>query len=503
MNYIDRRHPSVSSRIIPVQPFDYVVFGATGDLTKRKLIPALYHRFLDRQFDARSRIIGVSRTKWSDAEFQEVARASVAEFVDKEYQDKKTVEEFLSIFSYVANDVTDKAGWAELRDNLRDDPEIVRAFYLAVAPDLFGPICEYLAKREYYRRDARVVLEKPLGHDLQSSVQINDAIAEIFEEDQIYRIDHYLGKETVQNLLALRFANILFEPIWNSAHIDHVQITVAESVGAGTRGYYDESGALRDMIQNHMLQLLCLVAMEPPAADDANALRDEKLKVLRSLTPITGEAVGRLTVRGQYRGVSSDSTSVKSYQDELPDEKKGSPTETFVALKAEIGNWRWAGVPFYLRTGKRMATRVSEIVIQFRNIPHSMFDHAEGAPKPNKLVIRLQPDEGVKLLMMIKDPGPGGMRLREVPLNLSFAQTFAERTPEAYERLLLDVIRGNQTLFMRRDELEAAWAWVDPIRQAWDAAPDAPQPYTAGTWGPTGAIALIERDGRTWHEDGH
>ena len=493
----------MSSRIIPVQPFDYVVFGATGDLTKRKLIPALYHRFLDGQFDDRSRIIGVSRTKWDDAQFQEVARASVAEFVEEEYQDKQTVDAFVAIFSYVANDVSDEQGWAELRDNLRDDPGIVRAFYLAVAPDLFGPICTYLAKRDYYRRDARVVVEKPLGHDLQSSVQINDAIARIFEEDQVYRIDHYLGKETVQNLLALRFANILFEPIWNSAHIDHVQITVAESVGAGTRGYYDESGALRDMIQNHMLQLLCLVAMEPPAADDANALRDEKLKVLRSLTPIRGEAVGRVTVRGQYRGVSSDSTSVKSYQDELPEDKKGSRTETFVALKAEIGNWRWAGVPFYLRTGKRMATRVSEIVIQFREIPHSMFDHAEGAPKPNKLVIRLQPDEGVKLLMMIKDPGPGGMRLREVPLNLSFAQTFAERTPEAYERLLLDVIRGNQTLFMRRDELEAAWSWIDPIREAWDAATDAPQPYTSGTWGPTGAIALIERDGRTWHEDAH
>jgi glucose-6-phosphate 1-dehydrogenase len=257
------------------------------------------------------------------------------------------------------------------------------------------------------------------------------------------------------------------------------------------------------MIQNHMMQLVCLVAMEPPASDDANALRDEKLKVLRSLKPIVDGDVSKTTVRGQYRGVSSETASVKSYQDELPDDKKGSHTETFVALKAEIENWRWAGVPFYLRTGKRMATRVSEIVIQFRAIPHSIFEHAEGAPRPNRLVIRLQPDEGVKLLMMIKDPGPGGMRLREVPLNLSFAQTFAERTPEAYERLLLDVIRGNQTLFMRRDELEAAWKWVDPIREAWDASTDAPQAYTAGTWGPSGAIALIERDGRTWYEDGH
>ena len=453
------------------------------------------------QLRVQSRIIGVSRTKWSDADFQKVARECITEFVEPAYQDKATIDRFVSVFSYVPNDVGDPAKWGDLSKNLRSDPKIVRAFYLAIAPDLFGPTCEYIAKQKYYRRDARVVIEKPLGHDLASSKQINDEVSKIFKEDQVYRIDHYLGKETVQNLLALRFANILFEPIWNSAHIDHIQLTVAESVGAGTRGYYDESGALRDMIQNHMLQLLCLVAMEPPASDDANALRDEKLKVLRSLKPIIGEAVAKNTIRGQYRGISSETASVKSYQEELPAEKKGSRTETFVALKAEIENWRWAGVPFYFRTGKRMANRVSEIVIQFRAIPHSMFDHAEGAPRANKLIIRLQPNEGVKLLMMSKDPGPGGMRLREVPLNLSFAQAFAERTPEAYERLLLDVIRGSQTLFMRRDELEEAWTWVDPIREAWDSSSDAPQPYTAGTWGPTGSIALIERDGRTWYEE--
>ncbi|MBB4053217.1 glucose-6-phosphate 1-dehydrogenase [Devosia subaequoris] len=490
----------MSSRIIPVQPFDYVVFGATGDLTKRKLIPALYHRFLDGQFDEQSRIIGVSRSKFSDAEFQKLAGDAVAQFVEKDYQDAAVTERFLSIFSYVVNDVSDQAGWGDIKKALRDDPGVVRAFYLAVAPDLFEPIAEQLEKTGVYRRDARVVIEKPLGHDLASSIEINDGVAKIFKEDQVYRIDHYLGKETVQNLLALRFANTLFEPIWNSAHIDHVQLTVAESVGAGTRGYYDESGALRDMIQNHMLQLLCLVAMEPPASDDANALRDEKLKVLRALRPITNGEVAAKTVRGQYRGVKSETAAVASYQDELPEDKKGSHTETFVALKAEIDNWRWAGVPFYLRTGKRMAERVSEICIQFKPIPHSIFDHAEGAPKANKLIIRLQPDEGVKMMMMIKDPGPGGMRLRQVPLNLSFAETFTERTPEAYERLLLDVVRGNQTLFMRRDELEAAWQWVDPIRQAWDRASEPPQTYTAGTWGPSGAVALIERDGRTWYE---
>lgn len=490
----------MSSRIIPVQPFDYVVFGATGDLTKRKLVPALYHRFMDGQFDEQSRIIGASRSKLSEADFQKQVRDALGQFVEKSYQDADTIERFVKICTYVPVDASKPDESGDLGAALRDDPKVVRAFYLAVAPDLFEPIAEYLHNKKLYRRDARVVIEKPLGHDLASSQEINDGVAKIFKEDQVYRIDHYLGKETVQNLLALRFANTLFEPVWNSAHIDHVQLTVAESVGAGTRGYYDESGALRDMIQNHMLQLLCLVAMEPPASDDANALRDEKLKVLRALRPIANGEVARETVRGQYRGVTSETASVASYQDELPEDKKGSRTETFVALKAHIDNWRWAGVPFYLRTGKRMAERVSEICIQFKPIPHSIFDHAEGAPKPNKLILRLQPDEGVKLMMMIKDPGPGGMRLREVPLNLSFAETFDERTPEAYERLLMDVIRGSQTLFMRRDELEAAWQWVDPIREAWNRASEPPQTYTAGTWGPSGAVALIERDGRSWYE---
>ncbi|MGJ8527522.1 glucose-6-phosphate dehydrogenase [Maritalea sp.] len=490
----------MSSRIIPVKPFDYVVFGATGDLSQRKLIPALYHRFIDGQFDANSRIIGVSRTKMSDDEFRAFAKDAVHQFVQSDAVDEEQLEIFTSCFSYIANDVTDKKGWAKLDAALRNDPEIVRAFYLAVAPFLFEPICDYLATRNYWTPDARVVLEKPLGRDLESSIDINDTVAKVFSEEQVYRIDHYLGKETVQNLLALRFANTLFEPIWNSTHIDHVQITVAESVGSGGRSYYEKSGALRDMVQNHMLQLLCLVAMEPPASDEANALRDEKLKVLRALKPITGDAVDKMTVRGQYRGVSSEETKVPGYLEELGEDTT-SNTETFVAIKAEVENWRWNGVPFYMRTGKRMATRASEIVIQFREIPHSMFSRSEGVPKANRLVLRLQPDEGVKMFLMIKDPGPGGMRLRQVPLNLSFADTFVQRTPEAYERLLMDVVRGNQTLFMRRDELEAAWAWIDPIREAWDNDVSPLHTYTAGTWGPTSSIALIERDGRTWHEE--
>ncbi|MBW8321339.1 MAG: glucose-6-phosphate dehydrogenase, partial [Rhizobium sp.] len=323
-------------------------------------------------------------------------------------------------------------------------------------------------------------------------------IGKVFKEEQIFRIDHYLGKETVQNLMALRFANALYEPLWNSAHIDHVQITVAESVGLeGRVSYYDKAGALRDMVQNHILQLLCLVAMEAPNSMDAESVRDEKLKVLRSLKPITPANVEKLTVRGQYKAGASAGGPVKGYTEEL---EGASDTETFVGIKAEIANWRWAGVPFYLRTGKRLAARMSEIVIAFKPIPHSIFDDAAGRIEANMLVIRLQPDEGVKQWLMIKDPGPGGMRLRHVSLDMSFAQAFDVRNADAYERLLMDVIRSNQTLFMRRDEVEAAWKWIDPILKGWEETGQKTQSYTAGTWGPSQAIALIERDGRTWHE---
>jgi glucose-6-phosphate 1-dehydrogenase len=397
-------------------------------------------------------------------------------------------------------DAAGERGWSELSARVEGREEVVRAFYLAVSPDFFGPICQRIGANGLVTEDARVVIEKPIGKDGTSAKALNEAIGAVFREEQVFRIDHYLGKETVQNLMALRFANALFEPLWNAAHIDHVQITVAESIGVGGRaGYYDTAGAMRDMVQNHILQLLCLVAMEPPESMDADSVRDEKLKVLKALKPMDADSASRLTVRGQYRAGASAGGAVPGYLEEL--DNSASQTETFVAVKAEIANWRWANVPFYLRTGKRLADRVSEIVVQFRPIPHSIFEAEAGEIVSNRLVMRLQPDEGVRMQIMIKDPGPGGMRLRQVPLDMSFAQAFNVRNPDAYERLIMDVIRGNQTLFMRRDEVDAAWAWVDPILEAWAASREAPKGYTAGTWGPSAAIALIERDGRTWFED--
>jgi len=488
----------MTARVIAVDAFDLVVFGATGDLAVRKLIPALYHRFADGQMPGDARVIGASRRAMSDDDFRGFAREALKRHVAAKDRDEASMGRFLAMLSYVSVTGDSDAGWPELVAAL-GSAERIRVFYLATAPELFGPICERLGAHHLNER-ARVVVEKPIGKSLESARAVNDAIATAFPEDRVYRIDHYLGKETVQNLMALRFANALFEPLWNAAHIDHVQITVAETLGVeGRAGYYDTAGALRDMIQNHMMQLVCLVAMEPPTSLAADAVRDEKLKVLKSLVPLTDGAALEHSVRGQYRAGASAGGPVPGYLEELGN--AASHTETFVALRADIANWRWAGVPFYLRTGKRLASRVSEIVIAFRPIPHSVFEASAGPIAANRLVIRLQPDEGVKLWLMIKDPGPGGMRLQHVPLDMSFASVFSTRNPDAYERLLMDVVRGNQTLFMRRDEVEAAWSWVGPILDAWTASREAPRPYTAGTWGPSAAIALIERDRRTWHEE--
>jgi glucose-6-phosphate 1-dehydrogenase len=487
-------------RVIPVAPFDYVVFGGTGDLARRKLLPALYQRLRDGQIPGGSRIVAAARSDMTDEAYRAMTRDALNRFVPETDRDEAVVDRFLGMLSYVAIDATGDSGWDKLADILRQDEEKVRAFYLAVGPNLIDAICSRIGRHGLVTHLTRVVIEKPVGHDLASAREVNEAVGAVFKEDQIFRIDHYLGKETVQNLMVLRFGNVLYEPLWNSAWIDHVQITVAETLGVEARGsYYDAAGALRDMMQNHMLQLLCLVAMEPPDSFDANSIRDEKLKILKALKPIAGAEAESITVRGQYRAGVANGAQVPGYCDEIGAEK--STTETFVALKAEISNWRWANVPFYLRTGKRLSARVSEIVIAFKPIPHSIFPRDAGTIHANRLVLRLQPDEGVKQWIMIKDPGPGGMRLTHVPLDMSFAQAFQVRNPDAYERLLLDVIRGNQTLFMRRDEVEAAWKWIDPIRDAWENSGTAPKPYSAGGWGPAASIALIERDGRTWHEE--
>ncbi len=486
------------SQFIPVDPFDYVVFGGTGDLAERKLIPALYRRAADNQVVGNSRVIAAARAEMSTDDFRNFARAALQKYVRAEELDANKIDVFLSRFSYVSVDATSERGWADMKATLGGDDK-VRAFYLAVGPTIFGAIAERLHTTGLVRQRSRLVIEKPIGRDLASARQLNATIGAHFDESQVFRIDHYLGKETVQNLMALRFANSLYEPLWSSAHIDHVQITVAETLGvSGREDYYDKSGAIRDMVQNHMLQLLCLVAMEPPGSIDANAVRDEKLKVLRSLRRIDAGNVQALTVRGQYVSGASNGGAVAGYLDELG---RPSDTETFVAIKAEIENWRWAGVPFYLRTGKRLASHVSEIVIQFKPVPHSIFAPEAGRVSANRLVLRLQPGEAVRQFIMIKDPGPGGIRLREVALDMSFADAFDTHAPDAYERLLLDVIRGNQTLFMRRDEVEAAWSWIDPIIAGWKDANVTCKRYTAGTWGPSAAIALVERDGRTWHEE--
>ena len=489
----------MNGQALPVDVFDLVIFGGTGDLALRKLLPALLHRFADGQIPAASRIVGVARDALDEAAYRERLRAALQRELGSDANAGETLRRFLQIVTYRALDATQEGGWRELADLLLGAGERVRVFYLATAASVFVPICERLRELGLAGGNVRVVVEKPLGSDLHSALAINDAISRTFGENQTFRIDHYLGKETVQNLIALRFANVLFEPLWRAEHVDHVQITVAETVGVERRAaYYANAGALRDMVQNHMLQLMCMVAMEPPASLDADAIRDEKLKVLRALHPIDASNAAQLTVRGQYRAGAGTAGQVPGYLEESGRGDTG--TDTFVALKAEVRNWRWSRVPFYLRTGKRLAERVSEIVVTFRAIPHSIFANVAGPIAPNKLVLRLQPDEGVKLWLMQKYPGPGGLRLRRVPLDMSFAQAFGVRYPDAYERLLMDVVRGNPTLFMRRDEVEAAWRWIDPILAAWHASDEAPKPYAAGSWGPSAAIALIERDGRTWHE---
>ncbi len=483
-----------------VNPFEIVIFGVSGDLATRKLMPALYRRHRDGQFPDHGRIVGSARRELSREAFIEQARASCRKFLPADEFEDAVWETFAARLHFARVDAGDPDSYRSLGECLDPAGERTRVFYLSTSPHLFVDICRNLAAAGFATPESRVVLEKPLGHDLASAREISERIGEIFAEHQIFRIDHYLGKETVQNLIALRFGNALFEPLWRREWIRDVQITVAEQVGVESRaGFYDDTGALRDMVQNHLLQLLCIVAMEPPPSIDSDAVRDEKLKVLRALEPLAGNDVLRNTVRGQYRAGAMNGEAVIGYHDENG-VAADTRTETFVAIKAQLNSWRWSGVPFYLRTGKRLQERVAEMVVNFREVPHSMFGAGPGGSQPNRLVIRLQPDEGMRLHILAKARGDQ-MQLRPVSLNLDFAETFKQRQADAYERLIMDVLRGRLTLFMRRDELYAAWEWIEPILDAWADAADQPKPYNAGTWGPAASSALRGREGANWHEE--
>ena len=481
----------MGSRVFPVETFDLVIFGGTGDLARRKILPGLFRRFRSGQMPTGARIIGAARSELDRDAYRALIRDAVAEFGGEEKQDKDALNAFLNCLEYVAIDAKGEGGWSKLAALVRRD--VTQAFYFSVAPSLFGDLAERLHTHNIANAQSRIVVEKPFGRDLDSARTLNKTLAAHFDESQIYRIDHYLGKETVQNLMAVRFGNVLFEPLWNNHYVDHIQITVAETVGVGGRGaYYDKSGAMRDMVQNHLMQLLCLIAMEPPGEFEADAVRDEKLKVIRALQPIDYHHI----VRGQY---DADSDG-PSYREDA--ENPRSFTESFIAMRCHIANWRWAGVPFYLRTGKRMKARSSEIAVVFKDLGHTIFE-GDAARHRNILSIRLQPNEGMDLQVTIKEPGPGGMRLIDVPLDMTFADALgddADDVTDAYERLIMDVIRGNQTLFMRGDEVEAAWAWTDPIIDGWEARNDVPKLYDPGSAGPEDAMMLLHRDDRKWRE---
>lgn len=478
-------------------PCDMLVFGGTGDLALHKLLPALYHLHRDGRLPAEMRIVAVARNQLDRKAYQALAERRCRAQVARSDFDNDTWATFAARLDYFAMDLSQSAEFGRLGKFLSTHGcNNGRIYYLATAPNLFEAVAENLAIAGLAGSDTRIVLEKPIGHSLESAQEINAAIGAVFSEAQVFRIDHYLGKETVQNLMALRFANALFEPIWRAGHIDHVQISVNETLGVENRGaYYDQAGAMRDMVQNHLLQLLCLVSMEAPVRFDAESVRNEKVKILEALKPIAGLDVHDKTVRGQYVAGKIGGQEVPAYYFEKQVDND-SDTETFVAIQAEIDNWRWAGVPFYLRTGKRMAKKRSEIVIQFKPVPHRLFEGSQA----NRLVISLQPEERITLQLMGKSPGKG-MQLTPIELDLNLAQVFPQkRRWDAYERLLLDVIEGDSTLFMRRDEVEAAWSWVDPIIKGWQNNYQDPRPYPAGSNGPEQANTLLELAGREWED---
>ena len=479
----------------------FVLFGGTGDLAKRKIIPALYSAFLNGRLESDFRFYGAAREVLTDDEFRLRVSDSIGRYCKADaLGTADQLAAFLAMTFYTKIDARIDADFDLLKSSIHSPDTHSTLFYLATGPDLFVPIVQQLSSHQLVGAQARVVLEKPLGRDAQSAHDINLALRTYLNEKQIYRIDHYLGKEMVQNLLALRFANLFLEPLWNRTWIKDVQISISEQVGVEARGdFYDHTGALRDMVQNHLLQLLSIVAMEPPVNSAPDSIRDEKVKVLRALHKFTPDEVSKKTVRGQYRAGAVDGQPVISYQNE-PGVPAHSRTETFVAIRAEIDNWRWAGVPFYLRTGKRMASRSAEITINFKAIPYSIFGANQRNLRSNRLVISLQPEESVELFLKAKEPGEG-IRLSDVMLNLDFAEASSSRRVEAYERLLLDAMHGDLTLFVRDDELGAAWDWVDPIMTTWQNDAEGLKSYIAGSWGPAASSYLLAQHGSSWGEE--
>jgi glucose-6-phosphate 1-dehydrogenase len=484
--------------------FDLVFFGGTGDLVWRKLMPALFQAYRHDTLPEGGRIIGVGRDDLSDEQYRQQIQTRFEQVEGDKRPNSEEFARFASLLCYVRMDLSKPEAYAALAARLAERETDHVVMYLSTAPSLFTTVCEQLAASGLNTPKTRIVLEKPLGHDLASNRAINTAVGKVFKEQQIFRIDHYLGKPGVQNLFAMRFGNALFEPLWRREHIANIQITMSEELGVEKRGgFYESTGALRDMVQNHALQLLCAIAMEPPINAHADAIRDEKLKVLRALKRWTPETLSQHVIRGQYAAGTVDGQAVPAYRDEQG-VSPSSNTETFVALRTEIANWRWAGVPFYIRTGKRMASREAHIEINFRPTPHDIFQTPVG--QVNKLVIHLQPKDGLELHLFAqgqskRGQGSGGQTLSPVHLDLDFDKRFGSERVGAYERLLLDVLDGRLNLFVRSDEQEEAWRWVEPILQHWAADPVGPRPYAAGTWGPSASSAMIARDGFCWSEE--
>ena len=484
--------------------FDLVFFGGTGDLVWRKLMPALFQAFRHGSLPEGGRIIGVGREDLSDEQYRQQIQSKFEKVEGEKRPSSDEFARFAALLCYARMDLSQPEHYARLRERLAERATSHVVMYLATAPGLFTTVCEQLAASGLNTPHTRIVLEKPLGHDLASNKAINATVAKVFKEQQVFRIDHYLGKPAVQNLFALRFGNALFEPLWRREHIANIPITMAEALGVEKRGaFYEGTGALRDMVQNHALQLLCAIAMEPPINAHADAIRDEKLKVLRALRRWTPETLGQHVIRGQYSAGNVEGQAVKAYREE-PGVSASSNTETFVALRTEINNWRWAGVPFYIRTGKRLAAHEAHIEINFRPTPHDIFRSPMG--QANKLVIHLQPKDGLELHLLAqgqskRGAGAQGQSLSPVHLDLDFDKRFGSERVGAYERLLLDVLDGRLNLFVRSDEQEEAWRWVEPILQHWASESVGPRPYVAGTWGPSASSAMIARDGFCWSEE--